>query len=66
MLLGLRTIDGVNVSEFKQKYIDNPLYLFKNELNKLTNEGLIEIDLDNIKLTKKGLDLANIVWEEFI
>lgn len=66
MLLGLRTIEGVNISEFKQKYVDNPLYLFKNELNKLANEGLIEIDLNNIKLTKKGLDLANIVWEEFI
>ncbi|HJJ13044.1 MAG: radical SAM family heme chaperone HemW [Clostridia bacterium] len=66
MLLGLRTLEGINISEFKQKYVDNPLYLFKNELNKLTNEGLVEIDLDNIKLTQKGLDLANIVWEEFI
>lgn len=53
MLLGLRTLEGINISEFKQKYVDNPLYLFKNELNKLTNEGLVEIDLDNIKLTKK-------------
>ena len=66
MLLGLRTLEGINISEFKKKYVDNPLYLFKNELNKLTNEGLVEIDLDNIKLTQKGLDLANIVWEEFI
>ena len=39
---------------------------FKNELNKLTEEGLVEIDLDNIKLTNKGLDLANLVWEEFV
>jgi hypothetical protein len=27
---------------------------------------LIEVDLDNIKLTNKGLDLANIVFEEFV
>ena len=66
MMLGLRTIEGVSISEFKQKYVDNPLYLFKNELNKLTEEGLVEIDLDNIKLTNKGLDLANLVWEEFV
>ena len=66
MLLGLRTIEGVSISEFKQKYLDNPLYLFKEELNKLTEEGLVEIDLDNIKLTNKGLDLANLVWEEFV
>ena len=42
------------------------IYLFRNELNKLVNQELIEIDLNNIRLTNKGLDLANIVWEEFI
>ena len=51
---------------YKRQYVDNPLYLFKNELNKLTEAGLVEIDLDNIKLTNKGLDLANLVWEEFV
>ena len=66
MLLGLRTIQGVSISDFKQKYVDNPLYLFKDELNKLVKEELIEIDLDNIKLTNKGLDFANLVWEEFV
>ena len=38
----------------------------KNELNKLVQEDLIEIDIDQIKLTNKGIDLANIVWEEFV
>ena len=38
----------------------------QNELNKLVKNGLIEIDLDEIKLTPKGIDLANIVWENFI
>ncbi len=66
MMLGLRTIEGVKISEFKQKFIENPIYVFSKELEKLEKEGLIEIDLDNIKLTPKGLDLANIVWEEFV
>ena len=26
----------------------------------------LRVDLDNIMLTRKGLDLANIVWEEFV
>jgi len=26
----------------------------------------IEVDLDNIKLTKKGLDYANLVFESFV
>lgn len=66
MLLGLRKIEGVSVSKFKQKFIDNPLYTYRNEIDKLVKEELIEIDLDHIKLTKKGIDLANLVWEEFV
>lgn len=66
MLLGLRKIEGVNITEFKNKFIDNPLYLFRKELSKLVEEELIEIDINTIKLTNKGIDLANIVWEEFV
>ncbi len=66
MLLGLRKIKGIKISEFKNKFIDNPIYLFKNELNKLVEEGLLEVDIDSITLTNKGIDLANLVWEEFV
>lgn len=65
MMLGLRKIDGVSISEFERKFEINPLFYFRFEISKLTNEGLIEVDLDNIKLTRKGLDLANLVFEEF-
>ena len=33
-----------------------------SDLENIKQEG----DLDNIRLTKKGLDLANIVFEEFV
>jgi oxygen-independent coproporphyrinogen-3 oxidase len=66
MLLGLRKIEGVNIQKFKNKFTDNPIYLYRKELEKLVQEDLIEIDLNNIKLTNKGLDLANLVWEEFV
>ena len=66
MLLGLRKIDGIQISEFKNRFGDNPIYLYRNELKKLSDEKLIKIDDDQIKLTNKGIDLANIVWEEFI
>ena len=66
MLLGLRKIDGINIQEFENKFGMNPIFLFKNELNKLSNEGLIKVDGNKIMLTNKGIDLANIVWEEFI
>ena len=66
MLLGLRKIKGISVQEFKNKFGENPIFLFRNELSKLVEEDLLEVDGDIIKLTNKGLDLANQVWQEFI
>ena len=66
MLLGLRKISGVSISEFKNKFVDNPLYVFRNELNRLVSNELIEIEENFVKLSKKGMDLANVVWMEFV
>ena len=66
IMLGLRKIEGVSINKFKSKFAENPIYVFRNELEKLVNEELLEIDGDVIKLTDKGLDLANLVWEEFV
>ena len=65
MVLGLRKIEGVKISNFKEKFGENPIYLFRKELKKLTDEKLIEIDEDSIRLTNKGIDFANIVWSDF-
>ena len=66
MLLSLRKLEGVSISKFKTKFINNPLYLYREQIERLVNKKLIEVDLDSIKLTKKGINLANLVWEEFI
>ena len=66
MLVGLRMIDGVSIQEFKNKFGENPIFVFKSELSKLAEEGLLMVDFDRIKLTNRGLDLANLVWEEFV
>lgn len=66
MLLGLRKIDGIKISDFKNKFGDNPIYLYRNELKKLVDEKLLIIDNNNIRLSNKGIDLANLVWEEFV
>lgn len=66
MLLGLRKIDGVSIQKFKEKYMDNPIFLYRKELEKLVAENLLEIDGNFIRLTNKGIDLANLVFEEFI
>lgn len=66
MLLGLRKLDGVDISAFKAKFAQNPLFLFRKEIQKLVDDGLLVVDLNQIRLTRRGLDLANMVWEQFV
>lgn len=66
MMLGLRKIQGVDINAFKNCFGQNPIYIFKQEIYKLTSEKLIIVDGNCIRLTNKGLDLANLVWEEFV
>lgn len=66
VILGLRKIKGISFREFDKKFGKKFLDEYKNEVEKLLKEGLVDIDVDSIRLSKKGLDLANIVWEEFI
>ena len=66
MILGLRKIDGVSIQAFENKFNKNPIIIFRTKLQKLHNKGLILIDGNMIRLSNKGLDLANLVWREFI
>lgn len=66
ILLGLRKLKGVNLTDFKNKFSKDLLKEYEESIKKLLVEDLITIDYNTIKLSKKGLDLANLVWEEFI
>lgn len=66
MILGLRKLQGVSIEVFQEKFQKNPISLYESELEKLSKIGLIKVKNDYIRLTKKGLDFANLVWEEFI
>lgn len=66
MLLGLRKLEGVSIQKFKEKFVDNPIFLFREEIEKLVKQDLLVVDGDWIRLTNKGIDLANLVWEEFV
>ena len=66
MILGLRKIKGISIQQFENIFNENPIIWYKDELQKLYEEHLIIIDGDSIRLSKKGLDLANLVWGEFV
>lgn len=66
MILGLRMINGVNVKRFFERFGKNPKVKYQEEIKKLEKQNLIISDNECIKLTKKGIDFANVVWSEFI
>ena len=66
IMLGLRKIEGVKKSEFKEKFEIDIKKFFNMELEKLLKEKLITEDEKTIKLSNKGIDLANLVWQEFV
>jgi len=66
VMLGLRKLDGINLQEFYDKFNVEFLDEFKKEYEKLLSTGLISFENGYIKLTNKGIDLANVVWQEFV
>lgn len=66
MLLGLRKIKGIDCNQFETKFSKDVFEVFSKEIEKLLEKDLIEVEEGYIKLNNKGIDLANIVWEEFV
>lgn len=66
IILGLRMLEGFSKIDFKSKFEIDIESKFGNKLDKLKKQSLIIEENDMIKLTNKGLDFANIVWEEFL
>ena len=66
VMLGFRKLKGINKNEFYKKFNIEINQIFKKEILKLKSECLIEENDTNIMLTLKGLDLANLVFEEFV
>lgn len=66
IILGLRKIDGIDILDLNKKFNIDFEKMFSSELKKLSNYGLTVIENKKLRLTEKGLDLANVVWEEFI
>lgn len=66
MLLGLRLLDGVDADTFHQRFGGNLFTRFGQEITDLADRGLIEQDGRIVRLTRKGLDLANQVFMAFV
>lgn len=65
MYLGLRMTEGVSGSEFMHRFGDNMFNLFESAIRKHTVIGLLESKPPMLRLTKRGMDLANRVFSDF-
>lgn len=66
MFLGLRKTDGVSVRHFLEKFEENPLELFSEQIEEWRSKGLLESNNGNIYLTRQGRLLGNEVFQSFI
>ena len=66
IILGLRTKDGVIYKKFKTRFKIDLNNTFHKQIKKLVNLGLLQRDDNRIKLTRKGIFLADTVFREFV
>lgn len=66
MFLGLRLTKGVNNTEFKEMFAQDMFKKYSESFDELKKNQLIEIEGENVRLTKLGLDLANQVFVKFV
>lgn len=65
-IMGLRLIEGINLMEFENRYKLKFKDLYNKVIDKHMKNGLLRENKNNIFLTKKGLDLSNIVEVDFL
>ena len=66
LIMALRMTSGISKKEFSQRSGFDLNELFEKQLTNLTQAGLINFDDERIKLTKKGLSVADSVMMEFV
>lgn len=66
VMLSLRKTEGLDITKFNNKYKKDVYEIFGEELKELENNKLIEKDKNHIRLTSRGLEVANLVWEKFV
>lgn len=66
MFLGLRMIQGISIEEFKVQFGCSLWDVYGAMIEKHKNNGLLCIEENRIFLSKRGLEVANMVMQDFI
>lgn len=66
MFLGLRKKSGVSIRRFEEKFATSFEELYGQVVRDLYHQGLLQVEGQQIRMTKKGLFLGDTVAERFI
>ena len=66
MFLGLRKKSGVSMARFEEKFARSFQELYGEIVKDLVQQGLMQLDGDRVRMTKRGLFLGDTVAERFI
>lgn len=66
LFLGLRKTKGITLEEFERNFGIQAEVYYQEQFEKLLKSKLLEKEGDTIRLTKKGMDVSNYVFAEFI
>jgi oxygen-independent coproporphyrinogen-3 oxidase len=66
LFLRLRLKDGVDLAEHQRRFGVNALERYRDEIERLSEAGLIEFDETRLKISRAGTVLANEVFAAFV
>ena len=66
IMLGLRLLQGISIHQFEKRFQISFTNLFRNIISSLKEKELVVIEKDYLRLSKKGLFIADSVILEFI
>lgn len=66
MFLGLRMTEGISITEFEETFRHPIRRIYAHAIDNLTEDGLIEVSGDRIRLTETGVNVSNYALAQFL
>lgn len=66
IIFGLRKTEGIDLDDIRSRFDVDPLLIFRKEIDTLITADIITISSSRIRLTRKGILLADQVAVEFL
>ncbi len=67
IMMGMRlTVEGINRARFSARFGEDIVRMFPQVVERLLGLGMIELDADRVRLSRRGLLLSNGVIREFV